>query len=288
MGQVGSGENATATLFHEGGHAAHMLNTDQREVCLNHEYAPMSTAWAETQSMFMDTIFSSIEWCTRYAKDKDGNPYPFDLYERRVRKLSVVSPLGLRGMTSVMTFEKALYEAKVLSRDSVLKLAQNTHRHYFDYTDDTVSLLNIPHLYSWESSCAYHGYALATLALNQWRDYFYKKYDYIVDNPNAGKEMSKVWKLGASKAFPELIKIATGKPLSAKAYLANVTRPVDEKLKLAKKRIKRLEAVKAKHADLNASIKLVHGKKTIATNAKGIDVMCKKYASWLESETKKS
>src|SRR5215472_3877424 len=37
----------------------------------------------------------------------------------------------------------------------------------------------------------------AELALEQWRDYFYEKYDYIVDNPSVGKEMREVWKLGS-------------------------------------------------------------------------------------------
>ena len=69
IGQVGSGYNTGNTLFHEGGHAAHFLGMDERDVCLNTEYPAMSTAWAETQSMFLDTLFSSIEWKKRYAKN---------------------------------------------------------------------------------------------------------------------------------------------------------------------------------------------------------------------------
>jgi hypothetical protein len=41
------------------------------EICLNTEYPPASTAWDETQSMFLDTMFDSIEWRTRYAKNLD-------------------------------------------------------------------------------------------------------------------------------------------------------------------------------------------------------------------------
>src|SRR5579863_1506573 len=54
-GQAGSGVQGYNTLFHEGGHAAHLLNTQEREVILNTEYFPASTAWDETQSMFLDT-----------------------------------------------------------------------------------------------------------------------------------------------------------------------------------------------------------------------------------------
>lgn len=288
LGQVGSGAGAIHTLFHEGGHAAHYLAMDQKDFCLTNEYPPSSTAWAETQSMFMDTIFSSIEWRMRYAKDGADNSYPFDLYERRVRKLSVLRPLGLRGIMSVMRFEKRVYEAKNLTKDFVLKIAKDVYKQFFDMSEDSLSLLNIPHIYSWESSCSYHGYGLAELALTQWRSYFYKKYGYIVDNPHVGKEMSRVWKLGASKTFPELVKLATGKPLSPKAWLENATRSTDEVLRLAKQRIKKLERVKAKSGNLNASIKLVHGKKLIATNAKGNVGLCAKYERWLKVQEKNS
>ena len=57
FGQIGSGAQGIHTLFHEGGHAAHLLNSTETEVCLNQEYPPMSTAWAETQSMFLDTLY---------------------------------------------------------------------------------------------------------------------------------------------------------------------------------------------------------------------------------------
>ncbi|MFA5072202.1 MAG: hypothetical protein WC511_07690, partial [Candidatus Pacearchaeota archaeon] len=40
LGQIGSGIQGYNTLFHEGGHAAHMLNSEQKDVILNHEYYP--------------------------------------------------------------------------------------------------------------------------------------------------------------------------------------------------------------------------------------------------------
>src|SRR5690606_7613565 len=44
--QIGSGQIAMNTLFHEGGHAAHFLNSEETEVCNNTEYLPMTSAWA--------------------------------------------------------------------------------------------------------------------------------------------------------------------------------------------------------------------------------------------------
>jgi hypothetical protein len=75
---------------------------------------------------------------------------------------------------------------------------------------DSLSILSVPHIYSWESSASYPGYGLAELALHQWRVYFYRKCGYIVDNPGVGKEMREVWKMGAGKTFKEFVIMATG------------------------------------------------------------------------------
>ena len=288
-GQVGSGIVGFTTLFHEGGHAAHLLNSKQTEVCINSEYPPMMTAWAETQSMFLDTVFSSIEWKTRYAKNADGQTYPFDLFERKVRRLHWLWPLSLGGISFVSEFEKKIYETKQLTPDKVFALARQMHRKYFDYRTDSLAVLNVPHLYSWESSGSYHNYGLATLALEQWRAYFLKKYGHIVDNPKVGREMSKVWALGASKNFKEFVKLATGKKLSAGAYLEVVTRTPEQAIRIAKQRIARLAKVKSPNGPVNlgASIAMVHGKEVIATNAERFETMTNQYRAWLKRQESK-
>ena len=55
-GAVGAGQQALRTLFHEGGHAAHFSNIDMPSPCFGQEFAPTSTAFAETQSMFLDSL----------------------------------------------------------------------------------------------------------------------------------------------------------------------------------------------------------------------------------------
>jgi len=144
-------------------------------------------------------------------------------------------------------------------------------------------VLNVPHIYSWESSCSYHGYGLATLALSQWREYFYKKYGYIVDNKQVGKEMAEAWKWGASKSFPECVRLVTGKKLSSSALVKEITRSPEASIKLAKKKLKVMEGVKnsERPVNLNVSIKMVHGKKTIATNSKSFEDMAEKYGRWV-------
>jgi Zn-dependent oligopeptidase len=287
-GQVGAGSQGIHTLFHEGGHAAHLLNSTQLDVCVNHEYPPMSTAWAETQSMFNDSIFGSIEWKSRYAKNKDGEAYPFELFKRKVEKMHPIFPLNLMGIIFVSHYEKEIYETQDLTQGKVLEIAKRAFKKYFDRTEDSLYVLSVPHIYSFESSAAYHGYGLAELSVSQWRNYFFKKYGYIVDNPNVGKEMERMWKLGASKTFKEFVVLATGKKLSADSFVNDVTKPIPKLLARAKEKIRRLERVKpwTKPITLNASITMVDGKKVIADNKKSFEAMAKKYKEWLNGKRK--
>lgn len=287
FGQIGSGFNGINTLFHEGGHAAHMLNIKQSDVCVNHEYAPMSMAWAETQSMFMDSMLSSIEWRTRYALNTKGEPYPFDLFKRKVRKLHPLRPLGLNGVMFVSNFEREIYEAKNLTPEKVKTIARNNFRKYYDRSENSLAALNVPHIYSWESSGSYHGYGLAELAVEQWREYFYKKYGYIVDNPNIGKEMSKVWALGASKTFNEFVVLATGKKLAADALLKDMTASIRGIINRGKRRIQQLRRVKPHSGTINlgGKTRMVSGKEVIATNAKSFENMAREYKEWLRESS---
>ncbi len=288
-GQIGSETTGMATLFHEGGHAAHFMNTSEREIILNQESEPMSTAWAEVHSMFLEAIFSSIEWKTRYAHNAHGNAYPFDLFERRTRKLHPLRPTRMRSIIFVANLERELYETKNLTTDKILKIVKKNYRKYFDQSVDSLFVLNIVHIYDFHSSASYHGYGLAELAVYQWRDYFYKKYGYIVDNPNIGREMSRVWKFGSRYTYKEFVKMMTGKKISADAYLRDTTLSIEKILKQSKDKIKKLESIKrfTKPVNLNTRISMVHGKKEIANNKKSFEHMAEQYKKWLQSQVKK-
>lgn len=282
-GQVGSGIEGLDTLFHEGGHAAHYLNTTETEVCLNHEYPPSSTAWAETQSQFMDTIASSIEWKMRYAVNEYDQTYPFKLFEKKLRRLHILAPLSMSGILMVANFDKEIYEERNLTSKKVVDIAKKVYKQYTDYDVDSTSLLDVPHIYSWESAASYHGYGLADLAVVQWREYFYKKYGYIVDNPKICQEMQKVWSQGASKTFAEFVKLATGKKLSPEPMIKNITRSLEASLKLAQTRVERMKRVPlyARPVKLNAFIRMVDGKKIIADNKKSFEDMAFTYRQWI-------
>ena len=286
FGQVGSGFEGYHTLFHEGGHAAHMLNIEQADVCVGHEYAPMSMSWAETQSMFMDTMFAGIGWRTRYAINSKGQSYPLDLFKRKIKRLSPLRPRGLNGVIGISDFERNIYEEKNLTREKVKSIAKRLYKKYGDYSENSLGYLNVPHIYSWESSGSYHGYGLAEIALKQWMNYFYKKYGYIVDNPKVGQEMAKVWKLGASKTFKEFVPLAVGQKLNAKAILDDMTASAGAIIKKEMKKVECLKKVRSLSGPvrLNAIIRMVEGKKKIADNRKSFEDMAKRYKKWLTAK----
>jgi len=283
-GQVGSGVQGINTVFHEGGHAADRLNSVQEESCINTEYPPSSVSWAETHSMFLDSISDSIEWRVRYAKNEKGEPYPFDLFERKIRALYPLRPLALRGICYVVDFERQIYECKNLTRDIVLEIARSVNKKYMDFTESSIAILNVPHIYSFESSGYYHGYGLAELTVFQWREYFYKKYGFIVDNKNVGREMKKVWSYGSLYSSKKMAKMATGKKLSSASFIKEVNLPLDKIITRAKEKIKRLEKVPIfdKTIDLDGKIMMVHGKEVIADNSKSFEDMDNKYRTWLK------
>ncbi len=287
-GQPGSGSLATETLFHEAGHAADRLASEQTEVCLNTEWPPASIAWAETHSQFLDTMFSSIEWRTRYAKDSNGTSYPFELFERKARQVRILSPLALDSIMAMSEFEKMVYEEQNLTPEKVVEIAKEVSRKYMDYSEDSLWILSVPHIYDWESSAYYHSYGLAILALDQWRKYFYDKYGYIVDNSDVGKEMIEVWKLGSAKMFPEFVRIITGRELSPEAFLENATMDVEKYIVRARQRVERMKSVPewTGLVELNAEIRMVHGKELIADNSVSFENMARRYGEWLRKQAK--
>lgn len=272
-GVIGEWSDLSHTLFHEWGHAAHFANMNMQDVILNTEYPPASTARAETQSMFMDTMNSSIERSTRYAY------YPFALFEEKTRKLRPLAPKRLMSICAIVDFERRLYTAEYLTKEIVVWFAKEISDLYLDYTEPFLFALLPVHIYSWESSCSYHGYGLAELGLNQVRAYFYNKYGYIVDNPNVGEEMTKWRKVWSSLSFNECLQWLTGEWISTKAYLNNINRTVEQVLETAKERIAKLENIpkNSNLIDIGAKIAIVDGKDLICDNSVSFEDMCSKF-----------
>jgi hypothetical protein len=287
-GQVGSGHRATETLFHEGGHAAHFSNILMPSPCFSQEYAPTSVAFAETQSMFLDSFIETPEWLVRYARDERGLPMPLDLIRRNISKKHPYKAFALRAMLTVCFAEKAIYEMPEadLTPENVIAALRKIEREMQFLNEGTRPVLSVPHLLSGESSAYYHGYVLAEMAVHQTRRFFLKRDGILVDNPNIGRDLAEhYWKPGNARTFPDMIQGLTGAPFGAEATVEMVNKPLAEALAEVEEAAARnpVPASTAAPVDLDAVIRIVHGDEVIATNEHGesFDSIERGFSEWL-------
>ncbi|MEO6094720.1 MAG: M3 family metallopeptidase [Fibrobacteria bacterium] len=286
-GQVGSGHRATETLFHEGGHAAHFSNILMPSPCFSQEYAPTSVAFAETQSMFLDSFIETPEWLLRYARDEHGMPMPLDLIRENIIKKQPFKAFSLRAMLTVCFAEKAIYEMPdaELVADNVIKTLRGIERDMQFLNEGTRPVLSVPHLLSGESSAYYHGYVLAEMAVHQTRRFFLMRDGALVDNPNIGRDLAEhYWKPGNARTFLEMVQGLTGRPFGADATVEMVNKPLPEALTEVETAQRRnAGAVADRKVDLDAVIRIVHGDELIASNENGesFDDIERVFAAWL-------
>lgn len=229
---IGSGLTGLTTLMHEAGHAAHFANILQPSPLFSQERAPTSIPYAELQSMFLDSLVGDAAWRARYAKNRDGETIPWEILQQDLEETHPYRVFALRGMIAVPYFEKVLYELpdEEVTVDKVNALAREVE---LDIQGGLSArpLLSVPHILSDESSCYYHGYVLAEMAVHQTREFFLNKHGSLTDNPNIGPELAEVmWKPGNSEAFLDLVDRLTGNPLSSDAWVAALRQPLDELL----------------------------------------------------------
>lgn len=290
---VGSGLTALQTLMHEAGHAAHMANIKQPCPLNAQERAPTSVAYAENQSMFLDSLVSDAAWRAKYALDANDKPIPFEIIEEEIRAIHPFAVFQLRAMLSVSYFEKALYELpeEEVTSENIQKLADKTELEYQGVFSGR-PLLSIPHLVSDEASCYYHGYTLAEMSVYQTRAFFKDTYGYIVDNPQVGPLLTKsYWEPGNSRPFLSLVKDLTGKELTGDAWVAALKKSVDQKIAEEKKEYdemlekvakERAAATPAPPVDLNMNLVFVDGDEVIANSSElGILGACKKFETFV-------
>ena len=276
--QVGSGYRGTNTLFHEGGHAAHFSNVTLNSPCFSQENAPTSMAYAETQSMFCDSLLSDADWLKTYAKDKNGKTVPNNIIKALIENKQPFFAYGERSILVVPYFERALYQMsdEELTTQNITNLARKTEKDILGLECSPRPLLVIPHLLSDSSACSYQGYLLANMAVYQTRAYLTKTLGYLCDNPKIGPLLTKhYWNPGNSISHEDTIRNLTGEGFNAK-YLADVCNlSVDKAWNIEKNKIKSLsQRTQASVAELNATIQVVDGKNVLADNKESTDAMC--------------
>ena len=285
--QIGSGARAINTLFHEGGHAAHFANVTQNSPCFSQEFAPTSMAYAETQSMFCDSLLEDADWLKRYAHNAKGEPVPDELIHARIKTTQPFAAFGERSILVVPYFERAMYQMAddELTPDTVLTLARVTELRILGVAVGPRPLLAIPHLLNQESAASYHGYLLANMAVYQTRAYFERTYGYLTDNPAIGPALSQhYWAKGNSVSHNDTLVSLTGEPFNAKYLADSCNQTVDEAWTEAQAKMTAATARSyppSPAPDLDATIRIVHGAELIADNSESDQAMCQQVERWV-------
>ena len=289
---IGSGYTGLTTLMHEAGHAAHFANIEMPSPLFSQERSPTSVAYAELQSMFLDSLVGDADWMAKYAISREGESIPWDLVADQIKATHPYKVFALRGMLAVPYFEKALYEMKEedVTAESIKALADRIEK---DIQGGLSArpLLSVPHILSDEASCYYHGYVLAEMGVHQTRDFFLKRDKYITDNPTVGPTLtSAYWKPGNSEPFLSLVENLTGSPLTGDAWVNELKQSVadvlkEEKVSYDAKRAECTDNDSNQNIDLDMRIRIVDGDEVLADTAKDGSFLatCKIFENYVQT-----
>ncbi|WP_042880339.1 M3 family metallopeptidase, partial [Aeromonas sp. ZOR0002] len=283
--QVGSGWSGLNTLFHEGGHAAHFANVTGNAPCFSQEFPPTSMAYAETQSMFCDSLLDDADWLKRYARNAAGEPIPDALIQAMIEARQPFRAFNERQIALVAYFERDLYAMAESERTpaAVLALARRWERKILG-VESPRPLLAIPHLLNQESACAYHGYLLALMAVEQTRAYFLKRDGYLTDNPRIGPDLAAhYWGPGNGMTHDETLQSLTGEGFSAVPLAEACNRSAAEAWQQAQTCMAaaRQRPPAGEGTPLDAHIRVVHGAELIADNSESEARMLAEFEAWI-------
>ncbi|MFM5013708.1 M3 family metallopeptidase [Aeromonas veronii] len=287
--QVGSGWSGLNTLFHEGGHAAHFANVTGNAPCFSQEFPPTSMAYAETQSMFCDSLLDDADWLKRYARNAAGEAVPDALIKEMIEARQPFRAFNERQIALVAYFERDLYAMDEAERtpEAVLALARQWERKIVG-VESPRPLLAIPHLLNQESACAYHGYLLALMAVEQTRAFFLKRDGYLTDNPRIGPDLAAhYWGPGNGMSHDETLRSLTGEGFSAVPLAEACNLSADEAWQQAKACMAAAQQRPAagEGSPLDAHIRVVHGAELIADNSESETRMLADFEGWILSHS---
>ncbi|MFQ2070126.1 M3 family metallopeptidase [Aeromonas veronii] len=283
--QVGSGWSGLNTLFHEGGHAAHFANVTGNAPCFSQEFPPTSMAYAETQSMFCDSLLDDADWLKRYARNAAGEAVPDAFIKEMIEARQPFRAFNERQIALVAYFERDLYAMDEAERtpEAVLALARKWERKILG-VESPRPLLAIPHLLNQESACAYHGYLLALMAVEQTRAYFLKRDGYLTDNPRIGPDLAAhYWGPGNGMSHDETLRSLTGEGFSAVPLAEACNLSAAEAWLQAQACIAAAQQRPAagEGSPLDAHIRVVHGAELIADNSESETRMLADFEAWI-------
>ena len=291
-GMPGSGERAIATFFHEGGHAAHFANIRMPSPCFGQEFAPTSTAFAEIQSMLLDSLIDDADWQRRYALNAEGEPMPVELIEQGIRQVQPHAAWKIRAMMSVCYAERAIYKLPEdqLTPEGILAAIRKAEQRLTLLKGGSPRPgLSVPHLISGEASAYYHGYVLAQMGVEQTRSAIFARDGHMLDNRALGPRLAEhYWHPGNGRTLDEMLTGMTGGPLAAADLAERVNRSVDDAMAEAHAAMAREQDLPRfdDPVELDAAISVVHGHETVAElEPGGFDDFAERFAGWIDTQS---
>lgn len=271
--QVGSGDDGLNTLFHEGGHAAHFANITQNAPCYSQEFPPTSMSYAETQSMFFDSMLADADWLTLYAKNAADETIPDELIRKSIEAKQPFAAYFERGILVVPYYEWDIYQRSddELTPELLIERARHWEQEIFGLECASRPILAIPHLLDKGACCSYQGYLMANMAVYQTRAWFLEEFGYLTDNPHIGDLLSHhYWAPGNSVSHNDTLLSLTGEGFSGRYLAAHCNRSIDEAWQEAQTSMASAAARNQPEVQsLQASIQVVHGEETLADNSEG-------------------
>jgi oligoendopeptidase F len=279
--QVGSGDDGLNTLFHEGGHAAHFANITQNAPCFSQEFPPTSMSYAETQSMFFDSMLADADWLLLYAQDKEGKSIPESLIQQSIESRQPFAAYAERGILVVPYFEWEVYSLneEELTADKLIELARHWEKKIFGLDCAPRPILAIPHLLDQTAACSYQGYLLANMAVYQTRAWFKREHGYLTDNPAIGPLVSEhYWAPGNSVTHNDTLVSLTGEGFSGKYLAEHCNHSAAEAWQQAQQDMAAAKSrTQSAPSPLQASIRVVHGDELLAENRESDTAMFKQF-----------
>jgi hypothetical protein len=145
-------------------------------------------------------------------------------------------------------------------------------------------LLAIPHLLNQESACAYHGYLLALMAVEQTRAYFLRRDGYLTDNPRIGPDLAAhYWGPGNGMTHDQTLQSLTGEGFSATPLARACNQSVAEAWVQAQACMAAVQQrpPAGEGTPLNARIRVVHGDLLVADNSHSEAAMLADFEAWI-------
>jgi hypothetical protein len=134
-------------------------------------------------------------------------------------------------------------------------------------------------------AASYHGYLLANMAVYQTRAYFERRFGYLTDNPAIGPLLAEhYWARGNGISHNDTLMSLTGEPFNAKYLADECNKTVDQAWEDAQKQMADAASrvyPPAPNADLDATIRIVHGAEVIADNSVSDAAMCTQFEQWV-------